>query len=273
MKSILKNAAILLGIVVFVSSCELDTTSPEDLQQSSKDVKQNVETEMSVVSVFENVNNYGFNNESLKSALLSDDKVEVTWDGNLKMTLDFTNVPDASGKIIVTFSANPAYLQGITAKVVFDDYQKDGVGLSGEMNLEIKDKDSESVKFLVKSVGNLTVTKGDLDYLWACNQTYLWFEGFPTLSDNTDDVFMINGTSTQTMDSVVNKMTMTDVIYASDCKFIKDGDMELITNSDSDSPQTITCDFGINKDGEDKGECDSWIKIISNGITLKINMD
>jgi hypothetical protein len=273
MKSILKNAVILLGIVVFVSSCEVDVTSPDDLQKSSKDVNQNIETEMSVISVFDDVNNYGFNNESLKSALLSDNKIEVTWDGNLKMTLDFTNVEDASGKIVVKFSSTPGYTEGLTATVVFDGYQNEGMGLSGEMKLTVEEKDDETVKLSVKSVGDLTVTKGDLNYLWACNQTYLWFEGFSTLSDNADDAFMINGTATQTIDTVANKMTLTDIVSASDCKFIKDGDMELVTNSNGDKPQTITCDFGINKDGEDKGDCDGWIKIISNGITLKINME
>ncbi len=271
MKKILQSASMVFVLLLAFAACE-STTSPEDLVDAAPEVGKSVNTELSAIKVFENVNNFGFNNDGdFKSGSLSGDP-EVSWEG-FTMTLDFTNVADASGKIIVEFSGTPGYTPNLVATITFEDYENSGAALAGTMKLTVEDFNDAFALFAMETVGDISITEGGITYLWSCDQTLKWYEGVTTLMDNTDDSFLINGDALQVMDTVKNKTVLTDVVYATSCSYIKDGVLVLTKDFEGDNPTEITVDFGIDKDGVDNGECDSWVKLTSGGITMKIDLD
>ncbi len=273
MKKTLLIFGVALCVTPFFTSCELDEVSPQDLQEAGTTLNANTNAELGVINVFENVNNFGFGSDEMKSAEVFGSNPTVSWNG-LTMTLDFTNVSGASGKIYVTFSGAPLYTPGLTAEVTFDEYVNNGSGLSGELIIKIEQfVAAELAKFSIKSVGNLTVTDGGNSFLWTCDQTFNWTEGLFTLNDGSDDVFVLNGTSTQTIDTVVNNMKLTEVNYAASCEYIKDGEIELTQDAGSADELIVTCDFGVDANGSDAGECDGWVKMTAGGITLNIDME
>ncbi len=271
MKKILQSVSMALVFLMAFSSCEL-TTSPEDLADAASTISENVDTELKVIKVFENVNNFGFNKEALKSALLPNTDPDVSWSENT-LTLDFTNVNDASGKIIVEFSGVPEYTVDLVATVTFDEYENGGTAMAGTMKLTIEEINDTFVLFGMETDGDVSITEGGVTYFWSCDQTLKWYEGFTTLLNITDDSFLVNGNANQVMDSVTNKTVFTNIDYASSCKYIKDGILVLTEDFEGNKPIEITADFGIDKDGNDSGECDSYVKLTSGGITMKIDLD
>ncbi|HAM97234.1 MAG TPA: hypothetical protein DCQ26_01380 [Marinilabiliales bacterium] len=273
----MKKTLLIFGLALCVTplftSCDLDEVSPQDLQSAGTTLNANTNAELGVIKVFENVNNFGFGAEGLKAAELSGSQPTASWNGNT-LTLDFTGVENASGKIYATFSGTPGYVPGLTTNVTFDNYVNNGSGLDGEMLMKLEEFTlAEKAVFSFKSVGNIEVTEGDDSFLWTCDQTFDWAEGLFTLTDGSDDTFILNGTSTQTVDTLVNKMKLTDVVYATACDFIKDGVIELTQDSGSADELIVTCDFGIDANGNDAGDCDGYVKMTAGGITLTIDME
>lgn len=273
MKKRFSKAAGLLAIVMVFASCELtDLPTTEDLQNAQGSLVENTNAELSVLKVFENVNNLGFNSPETKSAMLNGPS--YSW-SNLVLTIDFANVPGASGKIIADFSDQPAYTQGLSVAITFEDYVDNGLGLSGSLVLEVNEFVSgQMVKFSIASDGDLTISEaGASSYSWSCNETIEWFEGVATLTDGADDSFKLNGTALQVIDTLTNKLTFADVIYSSSCEFIKDGELTLIHDFGSDSELEILCNFGVDAAGNDTGDCDAFVEMSAGGITLSIEMN
>lgn len=271
MKKTLQSVSVVLAMLFVFSACEL-TTSPEDLQDAGETVGENVNAELTVIDVFEDVNNYGFNKDGLKRASLLGEGPSFSWSGNT-MILDFTDVPNASGTITVEFSGTPGYTQGLLATLTFADYEKNGTALDGKMKLTINEVSNESALFTMETIDNLSITEGGITYLWSINQTIRWAEGIATISDNSDDSFLLNGSAIQTMDTLVNTMSLSEIVYASDCEYIKDGILVLVKDSESENSIEISTDFGIDQEGNDSGECDGWVRLTSGGLTLKIDLD
>jgi hypothetical protein len=257
-----------LVLLFAFSSCEL-TTTPEELIESGETIGENVKAELEVIEVFENVNNFGFNSDGLKGAVFSGEKPSLSWSG-LTLTLNYNDLVNSSGKIVVVFSQNPMYSVGLVATVTFDDYVRNGMGIAGAIEMTIKDYVlNEAAVFGIKTMGDLVFTKMGSSYNWSCDQTMNWIEGVGTLLDNSDDAFLINGTSTQVIDTMTHVIKFTDVLYSSDCEYIKSGIIEMETNSDG-SP--ITCDFGVGQNDTDVDLCDAYVQVSSGGLTLKIEL-
>lgn len=273
MKKRFSKAAGMLAIVMVFASCELtDLPTTEDLENAQGSLIENTNAELSVLKVFENVNNLGFNSNETKSALLNGPT--HSW-SNLVLTIDFTNVPGASGKIIADFSAQPAYTQGLSVGITLEDYVDNGLGMSGSLVLEVNQFVAEQmVKFSIVSNGNLTISEaGAASYLWSCDETIEWFQGVATLVDGSDDAFKLNGTAMQVIDTLTNKLTFADVIYSSSCEYIMDGDLTLVHDYGSDSELEILCNFGVDASGNDTGACDKFVEMSTGGITLSVEMD
>lgn len=273
MKRILQSISAILAVLFVFTACEL-TTSPDDLVDASETVGENMDKELKVVDVFENVNNFGFNKDGLKSASLLGNEPEASWSADYStLTLDFTNVANAQGQIIVVFSGTPGYTSGLDANVTFVDYVNDGTALDGEIVFTITDFSSANALFGMKTTGYLTITESGITYDWSCDQTLNWYEGVSSLGDNSDDSFLINGNTEQKLDTLVNTMVLTDIDKKADCEFIVDGEMVLVQDAESDNSMEVTIDFGIDKDGNDSGDCDGWVKLSSGGITLKVDLE
>ncbi len=241
MKKTLQSISVLLAVLFVFTACEL-TTSPEDLADASETVGENIETELNVIEVFENVNNFGFNKEGLKSASLLGNEPEASWDGNI-LTLDFTNVPGAEGQIIVVFSGIPGYTVNLTADVTFVEYVNEGTALDGEITFSINTFNSTMALFGMETTGYLTITEGGITYDWSCNQTINWYEGISSLGDDSDDSFLINGDTEQRLDTLVNTMVLTEIDKKAGCDFIVDGEMFLVQDAESDNAMEVTIDL------------------------------
>jgi|GEM_PF-4518512 hypothetical protein len=274
MKKTLLKIGFSLGVIALISSCELDQVSPTDLANAGTTLKENTNAEMGVIEVFENVNNFGFRDGSEKSVTLLGTKPTITWSG-LTMTLDFTSVPGASGKIIVTFSGVPGYTPGVVATISFENYvNTEGIGMAGVMKLAIEQfVPATSAKFSMITDGDITITEDGSSYFWACDQYFDWAEGLATLTNGDDDVFIMNGTSTQTQDTLINNMTLTDLKYASDCKYLMDGELVIVKDAGSTNELKVTCDFGVDANGIDNGACDGFVKMTAGSLTLTIDLD
>lgn len=267
-KKVLSLSFIALIVILFVACEEDPVQTLTELENSQEIVDENVTAELNVIKVFENVNNFGFNSSGLKSASENDPIVSMDTI-NMILTLDFTGVSNASGKIVADFSAYPAYAAGISVDVTFVDYSNDGAGIDGQMKLKIEEYVADvKVKFSMKSIGDLTITEGDKSYLWSCDQTVLWEEGFSTLNVSDDDAFIMSGEAVQTIDEVINEMTLEDVKYAPSCKYLMDGILTLTKDKGSDNEMVIECDFGYGG-----GDCDGLVMLSSGGFTFQIDFE
>jgi hypothetical protein len=253
-------------------SCELtNLPTTQDLENAQVTLSENSNAQLNVIKVFENVNNYGFNTDGLKSTF--SEGPAYSW-SNLTLTLDFSDVPGASGFINVAFSSVPGYNAGLTATITFDAYENDGTGIEGTMMLKVEEfVANQLAKFSLNSQGNLSITEGSVTYLWSCEETIDWFQGLNTLGDDVDDEFMVNGTATQLMDTLTNKLTLNDIVNATACEYIKDGELILVHNSGSDDELEIKCNFGVDANGDDMGECDKYVEMNAGGITLSVELD
>lgn len=271
-KKLLSFVGVFVFVLLFVS-CELtNLPTTEDLQNAQGALTENSNAELAVINVFENVNNYGFHSDGLKSAF--SDGPSYSWD-SWTLTLDFSDVPGASGTISVAFAGTPGYTPGLAATLTFNEYSHQGTGLDGTMKLKVEDYvQNQVVNFSLKSQGNLTVTQnGESSYLWSCDQTIDWFEGIATMLDGSDDVFLLNGTGIQLMDSVTNKITLEDIEYATSCEYLRNGNLILVQDYSSDNELEIKCDFGVDASGNESGECDGYVEMSAGGITLSVNME
>jgi len=274
MKKTLLKIGFSLSVFALFSSCELDQVSPTDLANAGSTLKENTNAEMGVIEVFENVNNFGFRDGNEKSGDLSGTNPTVTWSG-LTMTLDFASVPGASGKIIVAFSGVPGYTPGVVATISFDNYvNKEGIGMAGVMKLAIEQfVPATSATFSMITEDDITLTEDGSSYDWACDQNFNWSEGVATLANGEDDVFIMNGTSTQTMDTLVNNMTLTDLKYSAQCNYLMDGVLVIVKDAGSADELKVTCDFGVDANGIDNGACDGFVKMSAGSLTLTIDLD
>ncbi|MBI9066474.1 MAG: hypothetical protein JEZ09_04235 [Salinivirgaceae bacterium] len=274
MKKNLLGLGLSVLFMTFFVACDVEniSTTADNLENSKGTLAENANAEVGVIKVFENVNNFGFNSDGLKS-FESGDPIE-TWDStHTVMTLDFSNTSNSSGKVIVEFSAYPVYQTGLTADVTFENYESEGVGINGDLKfIVVAYTESQSVMFAMEAPEYLTITENGASYDWLCNQTVLWETGFGTL-DSADDLFIINGTSMQQIDGLTNKTTLDDINYASSCEFMLDGELELIKDYEGDNSFTINCDFGAGPDSSIEGECDGWVLLTANGFTLRVNLE
>ena len=271
MKKSLLHLSLMALFIGFFTACELDSlTSASKLQDSEGVVAENANAQMQVVKVFENVNNFAFAADGMKSAY--DGDPEVSFEGNT-MTLDFTDVSNANGKIMVAFSGPIMYAEGLTASVTFDEYVNDGTGMDGELSLSITEYVPDTkIEFTLASSG-LTMTEDTTSYLWSCNQQLFWETGFNTPMDGSDDQYLLNGTSSQEINGVVNDTEQTDVLNAATCDYILSGILVLTQDANSDDPFVITCDFGVGETEDDFGQCDGWVELSADGLpTMKIEL-
>lgn len=279
----MKRNLFLLGAlffsVVLFTGCEVsdplsNMVTEEEIREVSPIVEDNTNAQLNAVKVFENVNNYGISEEGIpgKSAFIVDNGPSLLWN-NYTLTMDYTNVTGYSGKIIVAFNQNPAYAVGLKATVTFDNYVDNATAIAGEMSLEITEFVlNTKAKFNLKTNNALTFTNGSSSYTWNCDQNITWTEGIATLTDGADDKFVINGTVEQNANNFLNSMSFTDVIYSANCEYLLSGIMELTSHKGDASELKIKCDFSVGANSTTTGECDSWVKLYTDSLSIIINL-
>ncbi len=279
-KSVLKVSLFALAIVM--AGCELsdpigNRTSQEDLENAAPVVENSINSQISAVKVFENVNNYGISEEGVpgrKSGLVPETGPAVTWEGFV-MTLDYANVPNAEGVIVVEFNKNPAYSTGLVADITYNGYKSEGVGVSGSMVLTITNYVAgQLAEFTLKTDGDLTFTEGSSSFLWACDQTISWNKGIANFAQNDDDEFVFDGTITQKQDGKVNKQTLDNLIFADDCDYVKDGILDLVIDQGTDNEFEISADFGVGATPDaTRGLCDRYVKLYTSDLSVILELE
>lgn len=273
MKKTLLKVTFFVGVIAFVSSCDLENLeltetggTVQTVDAAKGVIEENSEAELQVVKVFENVNNYGIIEEGKKSAKV--DGPAYTLEGNT-LTIDFNGVDQSAGKVIAVFNKFPVpfYQEGLTAEITFDGYESTGIAVDGKFNLTIDKVDVTSVQFSLGSTDYMTFTDAsNSSFEWKCEQTLLWSEGYTSLIDPSDDVFIVNGSSIQMASGESNKMVVDDLTLRSDCEYMVDGLITVTAFVDTDKEFVVSTEFGVNENKEDLGACDAWILLNSEGL-------
>jgi hypothetical protein len=269
-KSIYFLSAIALS--GFVASCDIqdNVTTTEDLENASVVIEDQSDVQLNSIAIFENVNNFGFSQSTNKS--LSSTEPTASWSGNT-LTLDYTGVTNASGKIVVEFSGIPVLHQGLTASITFENYVSNGTSMTGEMELGVL-AFTASPQFSYKSVGALTIKKGtNAAYQWTFDQTVVWAEGYNTPLVSTDDTYYFEGNSQQVTGGVTNKMEIQEkVVYSTNCEFLKEGIIKFTNAAGTNNEFVANADFSVGSATGIVGECDGYVKIYSGLIQITINL-
>lgn len=264
----MKNISVFALVFMLVfAACET-TVTQEDLEETAEVVDQNLESEYQVLRAFENVNNYGIAKKTKKAALMLDDEPEHSWVGNT-LTLNFTGITGMSGEIIADFSDEPSYSKGIVIDVSFNEFTDGETSINGSMQISIADSMESKIIFEIVTNENLLVNNINLS-TWNCNQVFEWIEGLETIGDISDDAYVINGITNQDDEDVGSSLKLIDLYYANNCKFIKSGIIEISKDS---SDKLTTCDFGVDSQGNESSECNGYVLLSYEGISLIHNFD
>lgn len=264
-----------IALVGYITSCDIqdpldNQPTTQDLENASVVIEDQSDAQLNSMSIFENVNNVAFNQKSTKS--LSNEGPAASWSGNT-LTLDYNDVANASGKIIVEFSGIPVLHGGLTASITFQNYVSKGTSIDGEMELAVLEF-TASPKFSYKSVDALTVKKGSqAAYQWSFDQTIVWAEGYTTPLNSADDTYYFEGSAQQVTGSVTNKMEIEEkAVYSVGCDYLKEGIIKFTNASGSADEFVVRADFSVGSATGIIGECDGYVKIYAGVIQITINL-
>ena len=279
----MKKLLTILLIPFFLmalTSCDEETVlsggpSDEDMQP----VSDNMQIEKGVMNAVSYANPYGLD-EDLSGKSVTNGPVMV-WinPAEFIIEMDFTNVTNASGKIIVDYDSNPfaVGLDVINAVVTMEDFVNDGSPVyNGVLNFSMSDGLTTPV-FELNNTGleALTMTNGSKVASWLGEKTMTWLEGRTSPLDRLDDAYSVSGNSTGVSVMGDNYSVISTGLYLTpECEYIMDGTMVIVNNVGTDSQTTLTMDFGVDSNGNELTEpnCNSYFKLKYENGTLTLNM-
>lgn len=256
--------SLLFLFGVFVISCDEESILPETPDTQS--AEDNSVAEAGVARVFENVNNYGISEEGKKSIMDGPDTVYWSVDGKT-VTIDF----GADGMIVATFNIEPGpTVQGLSAAVTITNFNVDGTIMDGAFTLTFDPNildPNEGPTFDIVTTTDIVFTDDTTTSTWGGNRHIEWSEGYLTLNDQTDDVFLISGASHGINTSGVSYTVVIDSehpLRLDDCEWMSAGIMT-ITEGTGDDATEMTLNFG-------DGTCDSLVVVTIGGVDITIDM-
>ncbi|MBN1251553.1 MAG: hypothetical protein JXR51_07515 [Bacteroidales bacterium] len=227
--NLLKLFMMLFAIGLFVTSCEnVDLTEPEVDEETMQD---NALSERAVGDVFGYANS-GTDGKKLEGC------PNITWDmttPNL-MKIDFgTGCTDGgslrSGVIWAQFSSD-SWLPSASTLITFDGYTVDGNTLDGTVSVSYTGTLLNPEFTVIAS--NMVLTFEDTKTMtWTSSNTFTMEEGFITISDRSDDVWIISGTSSGTARNGKSfTRTASGLTTSTDCKWFVAGTTSLTIGED-----------------------------------------
>lgn len=239
-------------------SCESDQEPDKNIEYYSGDVKDAILECETIFETFRFVQCYGFGgigSQNSKSFSLAE-PIQI-WNDNT-LTLDFNDVSNYNGKIIVQFTKQPVYEDGLSADITFENYINGAISINGTSLLSIQYvSDNEFVEFKHKSSMNLIVSNNGKACTWDMENSINWFEGMATSNDISDDKFIFNGYIDQYDDDKhIKHNGLNGIYYNNNCKYVNWGNMLYF---DPVEKLTIYCDFGANENNEWDEACDSYV--------------
>jgi len=263
------------AIAGLMAGCDLqdaigDRTTTEDLNNASVVIDDQTSAQLNTVSIFENVNNFVSTQNSAKS--FDSNGPTATLNGNT-LTLDFNGVENCSGKIIVEFNGVPMLIAGRSANITFENYKNNGTAMDGEIEMKVISANA-APQFSYKTLSALTIKEGDAAaYQYTFDETIVWAKGKTTLLDASDDVYYFEGTATQVAGGKTNEMIIEEkLVYAVSCDYLKEGIIKFTNAAGTDDEFVVRCDFSVGATANASGECDGWVKIYTDDLSMNFNL-
>lgn len=265
-------AAVLMAFIS-INSCDLeelsDLVSLDDISNATPTIEENMEVQAKIIDVFENVNNL-IDVSDLKSLKLECVDPIVTQEGNT-YTMDYGNVDNCSGKIVVTFSGEPSLLTPyLEADITFEDYVSDDFKMNGTIELAVNPTLLGTINYSLKTANSLNIESAEATFTWSCDYAIKWTDGISTPEDSMDDVYLMSGSSTQVKDGDTNILEITeDLLLENTCEYVKQGVVKATMGSGDDMLE-LTIDFGVNAEGNNENACDPNAIITSGSLSLPV---
>jgi len=273
---IMKSRFFILCAVVFTTlcfSCKKEEKPVVDNETQS--ALDNVKSQEAVMRTFSDINQYGINEDGIKSAkldscpLITISSIDTVFPKTL--TIDFGTVgcqgydgKFRQGKLTVVFSNHwlNNRINGTYAEATCDNYIVDGQKLEGVFIVTYNGLNSSNgPTYNIKATNaKLTLLTGK-NISWNSNETVDWIAGYDNLNLD-DDVILISGSSSGvTSEGTSYTMNITKPLKKDNsCKYITEGTIELTP----EKLNTRTVDFG-------DGTCDSNATVTILGVSVNIS--
>lgn len=165
-----------------------------------------------------------------------------------------------SGKLTTTFTKKHSLI-GSVITVTPQNYTVGGISYSGTIRLTRLDTGDHSAFHIEVINGKCSSSSWSIDF--ATDKTITYIQGYSTLSDPTDDIVSITGSSSgKNREGRTFTVNVTSpLIKKADCKWIQQGTLEITP----DGLKTRTVDFG-------SGTCDNTGTFTVNGNTFTFTM-
>ena len=203
------------------------------------------------------------------------------------MTFDFGDGCEYKGKerkgIVTALFTNDwsTGFDGMTSTINFDNYYVDGVKQEGTMTITYNSDDNLQPSFQYncldcKLIYPADTTFQDSVFTWNGTKTFSWQNGFEGFGENidydfNDDIIYISGqTSGVNRDGNNFSIIINNddpLWYDATCDWMKSGTINM-----TEGTSVTTIDFAPSPDNQTQ-ECDNFVTITVDGITLETNID
>ncbi|MGI6479720.1 MAG: hypothetical protein ACOX0M_09800 [Salinivirgaceae bacterium] len=262
-KSLLATLAIVLFASVTFISCtetlEPAIVKPEDAEELKNSAIQNSQAENATGEALGAIATYGISEDWTKNSKLEDP--HVTYDPQTFIVV--IRYMESGGSITINWNQQlPTYdSENVTGNVVIAQFTIDNVTINGAFDITYNGGDQPTL--LVDGTLNLNMDGNNSVY--KIQRTFVWYNGFNTLNDHSDDAFAIYGTSLLTEGTKVFKTEIFEnqkVIKYNTCAYPQQG---ITRMSVVGRNRSVTVDYGVDKDGNPSNECDNYAK-----FTIKV---
>ena len=259
MKSLKFITTLFVAAVLIFSACEKPTEPDEETAKDMANGAYIVSDAFAISS----------NHSNKKGTLDYPSCVSAEWNAthdSLFITFDDdceVNGVKRSGQLICTYSGE--WGVGITLSITFNDYFVNGEAISGSIAGTYNSEDKGTRNFTVTATDmKVTLTDGKT-FSWSSSKTFNMVKGMLTFLNPTDDVYEMTGTS-----NGINKKGETYASASSDlrkeygCKLPVSGTVTI--TKEGDTP------IEINFDHDGNADCDTWVKLTQNGISIDVQL-
>lgn len=270
-------------LLLMLSSCDEETIltgGPSD--QDMQPVSDNMQIEKGVMNAVSYANPYGLDEDLSGKSVTSGPVMSWIDADEFIIEIDFTNVSNSSGKIIIDYDTNPfaPNLDMINALVTLQNFVNNGSPIyDGMLNFLMTDGTTTPM-FVMNNegFGALTMTDGQKVATWMGSKSLTWLEGQNSPLDRLDDAYGISGNATGVSILGDNySVTSTDLYMSAECEYVMNGTMEIVNYVGTDSQTTLTLDFGVDSNGNvlSTPTCNSFFKMKfeSGSFTLNVVMN
>lgn len=265
MKSLKKLFTLLLISGIAFTSCDdiVDpvVVNPQDSEELKDDAVDNAKADEAMGGSLQVISSYGISEDWSKK--LDGGDPTVTIDTAFVVTLTFAN----GGVITIDWNIEPTWdAIGLTGVLDIVNFNQNGTTINASGIL--LEKGGTVTEPTLHIVGTAAITIGNVETSLTMDRTFEWF--------TTEAGFAVYGTSELTKGS---KIITTEILEAEKliqylaCDYPQQGITKLAI---SGTNKSITMDYGIDENGVNNNQCDSWanltIKIGNASITIKVDL-